>query len=207
MTIQTNIQMETPSGVAVTETPDGLRALKDAACAAAVWNRQPVPSFQNWIDHLSPDHLPSMRVTLHPDNIRAAMTQACDAADLPDSTGRQHLISDVTALADTFCDLLNPPLLRLRMDRITTNACRRFHVDALTARLVCTYRGAGTQYGVSQGGAEPEQVFTVPTGDPILLRGTLWPEQPSSGLLHRSPPIEGTGETRLVLVLDPVFER
>ncbi|ESQ13779.1 MAG: hypothetical protein N838_33160, partial [Thiohalocapsa sp. PB-PSB1] len=45
---------------------------------------------------------------------------------------------------------------------------------------------------------------TVPTGAPILLRGTLWPEQPKSGLLHRSPPIEGSGETRLLLVLDPM---
>ena len=27
---------------------------------------------------------------------------------------------------------------------------------------------------------------------------------PITGLLHRSPPIEGTGETRLVLVLDPI---
>jgi hypothetical protein len=44
----------------------------------------------------------------------------------------------------------------------------------------------------------------VPTGAPILLRGTLWPEQPKSGLLHRSPPIEGSGETRLLLVLDPM---
>ncbi len=34
----------------------------------------------------------------------------------------------------------------------------------------------------------------------------LWPEQPASGLLHRSPPIEGTGETRLVLVLDGVMD-
>ena len=39
---------------------------------------------------------------------------------------------------------------------------------------------------------------------PILLRGTLWQERPRTGLLHRSPPIEGTGETRLVLVLDPI---
>nr|WP_245926135.1 DUF1826 domain-containing protein [Ascidiaceihabitans donghaensis] len=26
------------------------------------------------------------------------------------------------------------------------------------------------------------------------------------GCLHRSPPIEGSGETRLVLVLDPIFD-
>lgn len=46
--------------------------------------------------------------------------------------------------------------------------------------------------------------MTVPTGSPIILRGTRWPETPVSRLLHRSPPIVGTGETRLVLVLDPV---
>ena len=32
------------------------------------------------------------------------------------------------------------------------------------------------------------------------------PERPNAGLRHRSPPIEGTGETRLVLVLDPIVD-
>jgi hypothetical protein len=96
--------------------------------------------------------------------------------------------------------------MSLRLEPITSNACRKLHIDAITARLVCTYRGTGTQYGISQDGAEPECIFTVPTGTPILLRGTLWPEQPRSGLLHRSPPIEGSGKTRLVLVLDPTFD-
>ncbi|EEE38158.1 hypothetical protein RKLH11_1999 [Rhodobacteraceae bacterium KLH11] len=101
---------------------------------------------------------------------------------------------------------MSATFLRLRLDVVTTNACRRFHIDAITARLVCTYRGTGTQYGVSTDGADPQRVFTVQTGSPILLRGTLWPAEPPSGLLHRSPPIEGTGETRLVLVLDPVTD-
>jgi G3E family GTPase len=47
---------------------------------------------------------------------------------------------------------------------------------------------------------------TAPTGSPIMLRGTLWPQQPNKSVLHHSPPIEGTGETRLVLVLDPIFD-
>jgi len=96
--------------------------------------------------------------------------------------------------------------LRLRLDVITGDACRRFHVDTLTARLICTYRGTGTQYGVSPDGEAPKQVSTVSTGTPIILRGKLWPEQPASGLLHRSPPIEGSGETRFLLVLDPVSD-
>lgn len=36
------------------------------------------------------------------------------------------------------------------------------------------------------------------------MRGKLWPPGPDPQLLHRSPPIEGTGETRLMLALDPV---
>jgi hypothetical protein len=47
-------------------------------------------------------------------------------------------------------------------------------------------------------------VLSVPTGAPIVLRGTLWPAEKPAGLLHRSPPITGTGTTRLVLVLDAV---
>ena len=109
-------------------------------------------------------------------------------------------------MAGMFAGIVDAPYLRMRMDVVTTNACRKFHVDAITARLVLTYRGTGTQYGVSQGGHDPQRVFTVPTGAPILLRGSLWPETPRSGVVHRSPPIEGTGETRLVLVLDPVHD-
>ena len=40
----------------------------------------------------------------------------------------------------------------------------------------------------------------------MILRGTNWPSAAKPGLLHRSPPIEGTGETRLVLVLDPIAD-
>lgn len=96
--------------------------------------------------------------------------------------------------------------LRFRLDIISTNACRKFHVDAIRARLICTYRGTGTQLGHARPGTEPGQVMTVATGAPLLLRGSLWPADPAAGLLHRSPPIEGSGETRLVLVLDPVFD-
>ena len=78
-------------------------------------------------------------------------------------------------------------------------------MDAIRARLICTNRGTGTQFGLSVAGAEPERIQTTPLGAPILLKGTLWPsDQGDTRLLHRSPPIEGTGETRLLLVLDPI---
>ena len=108
--------------------------------------------------------------------------------------------------ADVFSGLTPAACFRLRFEVVTRNACRKFHVDAVTARLVCTYRATGTEYGISTNGRVPRRVFTVPTGAPMLLRGTPWLERPKSGLLHRSPPIEGTRETRLALVLDPVLD-
>lgn len=195
---------EAAVGVEMADRPEDLSAIGQPGCAAVVWRRNPLPDFQNWIDGLDPAQLPKARVVLPPEAVRDAAFQICEAHGTPDSPERTRLIEDVAALADIFAGLMQAPYLRLRFDVITTNACRKFHIDAVTARLVCTYRGTGTQYGVAADGDVPREIFTVPAGAPILLRGTLWPEHPKSGLLHRSPPIEGTGETRLVFVLDPL---
>ncbi|QFS84919.1 hypothetical protein FIU97_18690 (plasmid) [Roseivivax sp. THAF40] len=204
MTLVREIVTDAAIGVGVADTPEGLSALHRPGCAAAIWRRQPLPSFQSWIDGLDAERLPKARVILRPDAVRAAASEICDLSGTPDCPERDRLVDDIAALADIFATLMRARWLRLRLDVVTTNACRRFHIDAVTARLVCTYRGTGTQYAISTDGAEPQRIFTVPTGAPILLRGTLWPESPRAGLLHRSPPIEGTGATRLVLVLDPI---
>ena len=154
------------AGVAVTDTPDGLQAIRDAATAAAIWRRQPLAGFREWIDGLSPDTLPTARVILRPASVRDAVTQLCDAAGMPPGPERARLIDDIAALADLFAGVMQTPFLRLRLDVVQGNACRKFHVDAITARLVCTYRGTGTQYGIGAAGADPARIFTVPTGAP-----------------------------------------
>lgn len=191
-------------GVSVVDSPDGLAGFVHPGTAAAVLRRQMPPEVQSWLEQIDPGVLPSGRVILRPCDVAKAVQQLFDIAGLPAGPERDWLAGDIVDQADMFADLMSAQYLRLRLSVITTNACRRFHVDAITGRLVCTYRGAGTQYGISSDGDDPKDVVTVPTGAPILLRGTLWPAEPPSGLLHRSPPIEGTGETRLVLVLDPV---
>lgn len=191
-------------GVGVAESPEGLHSLRQPGCAAAIWRRNLLSGFQSWLDRLDPARLPKTRAVMRAESVRDIMPEVFEASGTPECAERDRLLDDIVALSDLFSDVMRSKWLRLRLDVIETNACRRFHIDAVTARLVCTYRGTGTQYGISTDGAEPHRVFTVPTGSPILVRGTLWPEHPASGLLHRSPPIEGTGETRLVLVLDPV---
>lgn len=193
-------------GVGITDRPENLSVIQKPGCAAAIWRRQIPSDVQSWINGLAADALPSARLVLRPDAVSQALHQLCDSVGLAECAQRKWMTADISAMAVQFADLMQAPFLRMRLDIIETNACRKFHIDAITARLICTYRGTGTQYGISTDGAEPKRVFTVPTGSPMVMRGTLWPEDPKSGMMHRSPPIEGTGETRFVLVLDPVFD-
>lgn len=193
-------------GVGVTDSPDGLAKIEMPGCAATIWRRQLATEFQTWINALDPVQLPKGRLILRPAAVPNAVRELCDIAGLPDQAQRAWFESDVTELANRFASIMQAPYLRLRLDVVDTNACRKFHIDAIYARLICTYRGTGTQYGTSFDGADPKRIFTVSTGAPMIMRGTLWPQNPQSGLLHRSPPIAGTGETRLVLVLDPIFD-
>ena len=204
MSVVRQILHDAAISVGVAHHPEDLGVIHKPGLAAALWQRRPDPEFEAWIDGLPPDQLPEARLILRPHDVQTAVTTLCDKAGTPRGPERVRLIEDIAAQTTIFAGLMDAAFLRLRLDVIAHDACRKFHIDAITARLICTYRGTGTQYGISTEGAEPRRVFTVPTGAPIVLRGTLWPTRPASGLLHRSPPIEGTGETRLVLVLDPV---
>ncbi|MFX0544221.1 DUF1826 domain-containing protein [Roseovarius sp. S1116L3] len=204
MTLQSTIVAQA-SGVLVISDPSEISKIGGAGIPGLIWQRAPLAGFQDWIDALDPAALPRARVILRPGDAGRAAAEACASAGTPEAPERARLVDDIAALADVFAKALQVRWLRLRLDVVDTDACRRFHVDRITARLICTYRGTGTQYGISTG-AEPEVVHTARTGSPFVMRGALWPAQPDPGLLHRSPPIEGTGETRLVLVLDPVTD-
>ncbi|MEP3453650.1 DUF1826 domain-containing protein [Tateyamaria sp.] len=206
MNVTVPLKAVQPNGVSTVQDERGLESFRDAACAAVIWHREMPVDIRTWLSSLEPKALPSGRVVLQAKAVADTVRDLCDIAQMPTCQQRDWLIADISNLAHCFVALMGARYLRLRLQAVTTNACRRFHLDAISGRLVCTYRGTGTQYGTSDQGGDPVQVSTVPTGDPILLRGTLWPADPSSGLLHRSPPIEGTGETRLVLVLDPIFD-
>jgi len=199
-TLRTDVQ-----GVTVVDLPGDLSSFLEPASAATIWRRTPPSGIVDWLKSVPLSALPEGRGIVPAGDVYKAAEEFCTSAGTPAGEERTLLLSDMAALADIFAGLMEAPFLRVRLQPVTANACRKFHIDTLRARLLCTYRGPGTQYGTSNAGADPKRVFSVPTGAPVLLRGTLWPNKPASHLVHRSPPIEGTGVTRLVFVLDPVF--
>ena len=182
--------------------PDALRQVVAEGTAAAIWQRDRSAAFAEWIDALAPAQLPRLRTTLQFGAVTAAIHAACDTAGTPRGTMRDWLAEDAAALALMFGAIMDAPMLRLRMDVIDRNACTRFHLDRVPARLLCTYRGSGTEYGVARPREEPAQIERVPTGAAAVFRGALWSDGEATELLHRSPPVAGMGETRLLLVLD-----
>lgn len=181
---------------------DGLYDLKKSTVPAVVWTRSIPEPVRTWFDEVDPETLPWARVRLMARDVAAVARQACDESGLPDSAERDWFIKDVAAIADCFSGIMAAHRLQIRFDVIASNACKKFHTDIVKARLICTYRGPGTQYGVLTDGPEPADIFEVRTGCPIVLRGTRWPSTASEHFRHRSPPIEGLGLTRLNLVLD-----
>ena len=204
MTVQQEIVGSAEIGVRYGDTPRTLSEIHEPGCAAAIWQRQPLPTFQSRIDAIAPGQLPKARLILRAEAVHDALFHRCQSAGMPESPERAILVDDIAALADIFASVMGAEYLRVRLDVIQANESKKFVCDAFTARLICTYRGTGTQYGLSFESSDQDQFFTVPTCAPIVLRGSDWPVHPPVGLRHRSPPIKVADKARFVLVLDPV---
>lgn len=129
-----------------------------------------------------------------------ALAHALIDAGYPDLPG---LRDDIAMLARQQAALTGDDEIRIRLEIVETDACRKFHADYVKVRTITTYLGTGTQWIEA---AKPELAGGVPihqieTGAVAIFKGLLWQERPD--ILHRSPPIGGSNEQRLVLVIDP----
>lgn len=182
--------------------PSVLNSIAAPGIAAAIWQREPLPEFTRWIEALPIEQLPRLRTIVAVGSVTPCVHAACDGAGTPPGPFRDMLAGDITAMAQIMAEVMDAPMMHLRLDVVTTNACRKFHIDNKTVRMLCTYRGTGTQ--LAQPGQEAAPTL-VTTGSVALLRGKRWPRE-RTGLLHRSPPIEGTGEARLLAVIDAAWD-
>lgn len=171
---------------------------------AVLWQRELPKTVQDWLNRIPETHLPSARIRLVPAEIGACVAKVFRDAGHTENPALSWFCRDAERLAIQFAELNGVSIVRLRIEAVFDDACRKFHVDHVTTRLICTYRGPGTQLCMCPHGRD--RIETISTGAPILLKGKLWSQPDDIALHHRSPPIEGTGLSRSVLVLDPVHE-
>ncbi|MBL9058800.1 MAG: DUF1826 domain-containing protein [Mangrovicoccus sp.] len=106
--------------------------------------------------------------------------------------------------ARTLVHLLAALLLEVRLEARDRQASRKWHLTwSATGRSApCAVL---TGFGLGRPDGDPATVQVGLTSAVGLFRGLLWPGRERLGIVHRSPPVR-TGETRLVLVIDPVDE-
>jgi hypothetical protein len=114
--------------------------------------------------------------------------------DLP-----RDLADDIMALARRFADLMAVDAVRVRVERVDSNACKKVHADYTDVRLITTYAGPGTD--IAPHGDANCCLERVPTGWVGLFKGLTYAAG-HAPCFHRSPPVEGTGDRRLMLVID-----
>jgi len=109
---------------------------------------------------------------------------------------RDAVRTDMAILVDAIRHAAPTLPLRLRMECVDDDACRRLHQDRTGWRLIVTYRGEGTFWLLP----ETNEVGQAAAWDVLLLRGRRGEQVP--GVLHKSPPMPDGAPPRLLFVLD-----
>ncbi|WP_395396788.1 DUF1826 domain-containing protein [Novosphingobium sp. BL-8A] len=184
-------------GVAMARGPDVLAEILDAPIHLALWQTRRPPELA-WLDALDWDSLDDVAVAMDCDAPRDGWLEALTEAGYPAGVRTAILAGEIAALAIRFAAIMACRQVRIRLEVVETDACRKFHADHVTARLLTTLHGQGTQWIET---ICPDRIRQMEVGEVAIFKGRIWAEEPA--VLHRSPPIGQTGETRLLLVIDP----
>ena len=167
------------------------------------------------IARLSAHDLPDRRTPTSPETFQD------DVLAFLHEHGLEHgkftsLVKDMRDVAEAFFTLSGHRPVKFRLLTTDQNDCQRFHVDYRHLRLLCTYQGPGTQWlrnaqvnrDAEASGASNAEILRfgdIQHFEPFwvgIFKGSAHPGNANSGLVHRSPPIEGSGQVRVLFCLD-----
>ena len=210
-------------GVLLTPDVDDLRRIAEPGLTLTVWCRDADPGIARELKRRSPLPDFALRCELAP----AALADHA-AGTLAEALARQGLaaaaypcwLADLTALSERFAALVTAHLgqrrMTLRLEALAGVACPRLHVDQTRLRLLCTYRGPGTDWlppaavnraALTQGApnaqiADPAAVRRLAPFWVGLFKGERYPGNAGRGQVHRSPTVEPGSAPRLLFCLD-----
>lgn len=186
--------------VAFSEHLSDLPAAIEDEFDGAIWSRQLPSSVSAWLDAIPTQQLPEGRYVIKPSDVAECVARLFDDRGVASMPALVWLCRDAEKQAERVSEVAETEWVRLRLETVDDDGCSKFHIDNVVARMICTYRGPGTQLGLAA--SAPDHIETIPSGMPVLLKGKQWPGPCEPKLRHRSPPVEGTGITRLILVLE-----
>jgi hypothetical protein len=189
----------------LTETVADLAGILEPGCGVAVLRRPPQRAIVAYLDAAAAEGRlgGGFRFVL-------ASGETPFAALLPEGPGRDAMVRDLAELAELYADLLGCPRIGLRWEVTSSAMCPRFHTDRVGIRLLCTYRGPGTEW-IDPAAADPGaeiaagRIRHARPFELVLLKGESWPGHEGAGAVHRSPGVPPEAAPRVLLALDALW--
>jgi hypothetical protein len=200
--------------VQVVESSDDavLHRVAENDVALAIWHRPQTAELAAWLDYLPAERLPEGHFIGPAACVPARLAALCDLVELADSPERRALIDDIAGLARCFAARAGSRDVDLRLEAIAHDACWRFHRDHVGYRLNATYRGPGTQWPPLEHAVralKAQRRYRGPLNEFPRFAAGLFKGVVRAGteaIVHRSPPVAGSGQTRLFLCLNEVHD-
>lgn len=183
--------------------PTAFRQILAVDTALVVWQRNLADDISAELASFVLDEVDDILLESEIGALETALADGMEKAGYPDAPA---LRSDIALLAGEHAAITGDREVKIRLEVVESDACRKFHTDYVRVRTITTYLGQGTQGieadALDQVGlrSDPE-IQQMHAGAVGLFKGRLWQEKPT--ILHRSPPIRDSGEQRLLLVIDP----
>ncbi|MGE0748845.1 MAG: DUF1826 domain-containing protein [Rhodospirillales bacterium] len=191
------------------DTIDVLARIADPDVDLAIWHRPAPALVEGWLAQAPPAQLPHGRVLVRRSALDDALAAVFAESSVPASLATRRLADDIAMLTRAFAVLACTDEVDVRLETVTDDGCWKFHRDYVTIRLLASYLGPGTQW-VAAADAEAALLRQRDFGGPVgqlprfaagVFRGARG--APDTGMVHRSPPIAGSGTMRLLLALSP----
>ena len=200
---------------AIGDQPDVLHRILEPGVNLSLWQRPVQSAIAQELSSLQASDLPDVRCSTSSSSFDDDVCGLLRRQGL-DSTAFTSWRLDLRKLADLYFSVSENRRVKMRLETTDANNCHRFHADRTRLRLLCTYRGPGTEWlteaqvdrwSLSNGSAnediirfgEPTRFMSFWVG---IMKGSAYPGNAGHGLVHRSPPIAGSGQTRVLFCLD-----
>ncbi|MCX2977827.1 DUF1826 domain-containing protein [Candidatus Marimicrobium litorale] len=205
--------IDPPSCQQIGDDAGVLQKVTEPGTDLSLWRRPVEASIVQEIQNLSASDL---------QNIRQATSRFSFDTDVSgllreqglDPMAFQSLRADMLRLISIFSTVSEGRELQFRLLTTDSDDCRRFHLDRVYLRLLCTYQGPGTEW-LTDAQVDREALVRCRPNSEVMRFGeasrfeTFWvgilrgdPKNISSGQVHRSPPIADSGRIRVLFSID-----
>lgn len=198
--------------VRIGDDPAVLNAVRASDTNLVLWRRRLPEALERGIARLDLSSVDDIELEASVEDFHAEVTRALASAGYSQDMTSILLATDIALLAERLASIARTSALQLRLEVVETDACRRFHADYVTFRLLTTYLGQGTQWldaadAAALAAGTPLGSLTVQqlaAGEVAILKGRILADRDPA--IHRSPPIADMGEQRLLCAINPLME-